>query len=73
MWLPGPIYESLPYCYVLIGCLFLTGTLYIGLAAPGASLYIACGLISIVSGAIVFMRRLIYRSAMEGAQNAETA
>jgi len=61
MWLPTPIYESLPYLYVLGGVLFISGTLYIGLAAPGAALYIACGLISIVYGAYIFVKRHQYR------------
>ena len=57
MWIPGPLYESLPYLYILGGVLFISGTLYIGVTAPGASLYIACGLISIVYGVVVFVRR----------------
>jgi hypothetical protein len=62
MWLPAPLYESLPYLYILGGTLFNLGTLYIGVTAPGASLYIACGLISIVYGVVVFMRRQAYRA-----------
>jgi hypothetical protein len=54
MWIPGPIYESLPYAYIVAGVLFISGTLYIGLDTPGAPLYIVCGLISIISGAFVF-------------------
>lgn len=57
MWLPGPLYESLPYIYVLGGVLFISGTLYIGVSAPGSPLYIGCGLISIVYGAYIFKRR----------------
>jgi len=61
MWLPGPIYESLPYVYVTGGVMFLLGTLYIGLTAPGAALYIACGLISILYGAFIFSMRVAHR------------
>lgn len=57
MWLPGPIYESLPYFCVLGGVLFISGTLYIGLSADGAPLYIGMGLLSIVYGMAVFVRR----------------
>ena len=57
MWLPGPLYESLPYLYILGGVLFIAGTLYIGMHAPGAPLYIGCGLISIVYGAYIFKLR----------------
>ena len=73
MWLPGPLYESLPYMYILGGVLFISGTLYIGVTAPGASLYIACGLISIVYGVVVLVRRQAYRLAPEQADSAETA
>lgn len=62
MWIPTPIYEALPYLYVLGGVLFISGTLYIGLSAPGASLYIACGLVSIVYGAYVLSKRRAYRA-----------
>lgn len=58
MWLPAPLYESLPYLYVLGGVLFISGTFYIGVNAPGSPLYVACGLISIVYGAYVFKRRM---------------
>ena len=57
MWLPTPIYEALPYLYVVGGVLFISGTLYIGLTAPGTPLYVACGLVSIVYGAYIFAKR----------------
>lgn len=57
MWIPGPIYESLPYLYIIGGVLFISGTLYVGLDSAAAPLYIGCGLISIVYGAVVFSKR----------------
>lgn len=72
MWLPGPLYESLPYLYILGGVLFIAGTLYIGVDASGVSLYIACGLISIVYGVVVFVRRQAYRTTAEQSDTAET-
>lgn len=57
MWIPGPIYESLPYLYIIGGVLFISGTIYVGLETAGAPLYVACGLISIVYGAVVFSKR----------------
>jgi len=65
MWLPGPVYESLPYCYLIGGLLFIGGTFYLGPDAPGAMLYIGCGIFSIVAGAAVFLRRQAYRGAQE--------
>jgi hypothetical protein len=73
MWIPTPIYESLPYLYVIGGVLFISGTLYIGLNAPGASLYIACGLLSIVYGAVIFAKRQAYRHQSSKPGSAEPA
>jgi hypothetical protein len=73
MWLPGPIYESLPYAYIIGGVLFISGTLYIGLSSPGAPLYIACGLISIVYGAAIFSKRLAHRRNLPGTGPTNTA
>lgn len=61
MWIPTPVYESLPYVYVLGGVLFISGTLYIGLHHAAAPLYITCGLASIVAGIVVFAKRQFYR------------
>ena len=71
MWLPAPLYESLPYLYVLGGVLFISGTLYIGINATGASLYIGCGLISIVYGAYIFKIRAEARNKTTQQLNVE--
>jgi hypothetical protein len=71
MWIPGPIYESLPYAYIVGGVLFISGTLYIGLNAPGASLYIACGLISILYGAAIFSKRQAHRRKSHSANSTQ--
>ena len=73
MWIPTPIYEALPYLYILGGVLFVSGTMYIGIHAPGAPLYIGCGLISIVYGAIIFAKRQAYRNQSGKSGPAETA
>ncbi len=73
MWLPAPLYESLPYIYLLSGTLFISGTLYIGVSAPGATLYLACGLISAVYGAVVFVLRQTCRTAAHQVDMFETA
>lgn len=73
MWLPAPVYECLPYVYVLCGALFIFGTLYIGVTAPGATLYVSCGLISIVYGAVVFVLRQTSRAAAAQSEMAQAA
>ena len=73
MWLPAPLYESLPYLYFVSGILFISGTLYIGVTAPGATLYLACGLISTVYGAVVFVLRQAFRNGAQQIEMFETA
>lgn len=73
MWLPAPLYESLPYFYILIGTLFISGTFYIGVSAPGATLYLACGLITTVYGAVVFVLRQACRSSVQQVDMFEVA
>ena len=53
---------------MLGGVLFIAGTLYIGLSAPGAALYISCGLVSIVYGAYIFVKRHQYRNLTKTGQ-----
>lgn len=70
MWLPEPIYECLPHLYIVAGVLFISGTLYMGVAASGAALYIACGLMSIVYGAYIFkMRQDARQTPVESIKN----
>lgn len=73
MWLPGPIYEALPYAYIVGGVLFISGTLYIGINMPGATLYISCGLISIISGVAVFAWRQAHRQKPDDQDSAHSA
>ena len=62
MWLPEPIYERLPHAYILIGILFITGTLYIGLEAAMAAFYFSLGFVRLLSGFVVFLRRRTERA-----------
>lgn len=62
MWLPTSIYESLPCAYVLGGLLFVAGAIYLGPGVSVAPLYLALGIISILSGTWVFIKRRRFRS-----------
>ena len=73
MWIPTPVYEALPYFYVVTGILFFSGTMYIGLTAPFAILYLASGIFSIVYGAMIFAKRAAHRQRTPGAGPAEPA
>lgn len=62
MWLPTPVYESLPYVYVVVGLLFITGATYIGIETGESSIYLGAGTISVLSGVLVYMRRATARA-----------
>ena len=61
MWLPTPVYESLPYLYVLVGLLFISGATYIGLETGESSFYLGTGAVSVLSGVLVYVRRAAAR------------
>ena len=43
MWLPGPIYEGLPYAYWAGGLLFISGTIYADPPQPMFAVYLSLG------------------------------
>jgi len=49
MWLPTPVYKSLPTAYAVIGVFFILGVLYLGLDAPMGPVYLGLGLVSILA------------------------
>ena len=57
MWLPTPVYESLPCAYVVGGLLFVSGAIYLGPSDEAAPLYLTLGLISILSGVFIHIKR----------------
>ena len=65
MWIPNPVYEALPYFYMLFGAVFIAGTFYIGFSAPGAMIYIGAGIFSGIYGAVIFARRQAFRRRSE--------
>ena len=71
MWLPTPVYESLPCAYVIGGALFVSGALYLGSGVPAASFYLALGAFSILSGIWVFVKRKQTRAANSNASTEE--
>lgn len=73
MWIPGPLYEALPYLYVIGGVLFISGALYIGASTPEAPFYIAIGALTILGGLTIFHRRTAYRQNRNHSQRTELA
>jgi hypothetical protein len=61
MWLPEPIYEALPYVYLAMGAAFLAGAIYIGIGHSPTAYYFALGIVSILAGVVIHLRRATAR------------
>lgn len=61
MWIPRPLYEALPYLYMVLGVALL-GAAYF-LASGPRSLLLAAGAISLTLGLVLWMRRRDYRTS----------
>jgi len=67
MWLPDPIYKSLPTFYAAMGACFIVGVFYLGLDAPMSPVYLAMGLVSILASITVMVWRSKSRGKMQRA------
>ena len=71
MWLPTPVYESLPYAYIGTGIVLIGGASYLGLHTDAAPVYLGTGAISVLLGVLVHLRRaharMHQREAVDGA------
>jgi hypothetical protein len=57
MWLPEPLYKSLPTLYAAMGVLFILGVVYVGLDAPMGPVYLGAGAVSLLAAvAVAFFR-----------------
>jgi len=65
MWIPTPIYERIPQCWVLIGLLFMSSGLYLGFDYRLTFFYFGTGAFCFVWGLRIFVMRFIYRNAPE--------
>ena len=63
MHLPKPIYEALPYLYVLAGVMFIAGASYVSHWYTGAPVYTYFGVFCLVGGVAVWVRRFTFRRA----------
>ncbi len=60
MWLSKPIYESLPYFYLLVGATTLAASMYVNhWYWPEICFFV--GLAGLVSGLVVFLKRRDHR------------
>ena len=69
MWLPTPVYERIPQFYFLVGLLFITNGLYLGLDYAIAFYYIGFGFISCAYGVAIFLMRRLNRQGRTAVQN----
>jgi len=60
MWLPRPVYESLPYAAVAIGLLLVAWSYYRGSGGTGEGALVL-GAILIVAGVVLKLRRFAFR------------
>lgn len=49
MWLPEPIYKSLPTLYGVMGICFILGVIYVGVDTPMGPIYLGLGLVSLLA------------------------
>jgi hypothetical protein len=59
MWLSRPLYEFLPYAYMLLGVLLLGGASYVG--GGWTSLILLLGMGLLVYGVVLWLKRRDYR------------
>jgi hypothetical protein len=57
MWLPKPLYELLPYLYVLVGLLVIGAAALLAHRVLGSSISFFAGLAIVVLGVVVWMKR----------------
>ena len=61
MWLARPIYEFLPYLYMLVGVVLLGAAWFIEMSTL-PSVFMLVGVLSIMAGLVLWLRRRDYRT-----------
>ena len=61
MWLARPIYEFLPYLYMLVGVALLGAAWFIEMSTL-PSVFLVVGVLSIMAGLVLWLRRRDYRT-----------
>lgn len=60
MWIPRPLYEALPYGYILSGAALLVAAYFMEGGPRG--LLLAGGVLGLTAGLVLWMRRRDYRA-----------
>jgi membrane protein YdbS with pleckstrin-like domain len=61
MWIARPIYELLPYLYMLVGAVMLAVAWFLNLETL-PSILLALGSLSLLAGIVLWLRRKDYRT-----------
>ena len=61
MWLARPVYEFLPYLYMLVGLALLAAAWFIEISAL-PSVLLLVGILAIMAGLVLWLRRRDYRT-----------
>jgi hypothetical protein len=64
MWLARPVYEVLPYFYMLVG-LGLLGAAWLVEANTLPSVFMVVGALSLMAGLVLWLRRKDYRTRQQ--------
>ena len=62
MWMPKPIYESLPYFYLIVGAVCLVASMYVNWWY-WPTICFTIGLGGLVAGLVVLLKRRDYRES----------
>jgi hypothetical protein len=61
MWLARPVYEFLPYLYMLVGIGLLTAAWFVDIDTL-PSIFMVVGALSLMGGLVLWLRRRDYRT-----------
>ena len=61
MWISRPLYELLPYLYMLLGAVLLIAAWLVHLRV-WPSIFLAVGALSLMAGLVLWLRRKDYRT-----------
>lgn len=70
MWISKPIYEGLPYLYIVLGSASLIGSMYLDYWY-WPSIGFGVGIIGLVAGLVVLLRRRDHRDTDKNAKKKE--
>jgi len=73
MWLPEPVYKSLPTLYGVMGILFILGVIYLGVDTPMGPIYLGLGLVSLLASIGISVSRGRGRRSTNNGESDETS